>query len=652
MTTLTPAALPHLFEPAQIGPMLVPNRIVMAPMERNYANPDGTVSERTIAHYAARARGGVGWLDVESTFVHPGGRGRTHQLGLHLDRCVDGFRALAEVAHANGARIGVELHHAGRNTNSGLTGLQPVAPSPVPCVEAGGEVPRALTEPEIDQIIDAYAQAAGRAAAAGFDAVELHSAHGYLPYAFLSPLTNLRRDAYGGSLENRMRFALRAVAAIRDTVGAGLAVGCRFSAEEHLDGGLTLDDTTRYARALQEAGVDYLSVSTAVYASFVRIIPPMDFAPGWLLESAATIRDAVEIPVIGCSRIVDPRDADRAIGAGKVDLVAFGRALLTDPELPNKARAGRFSEIVTCIGCNQGCEARISRQLDVTCLVNPQVGRELVLTSTAATHAKRVVVIGGGPAGMETATTCAARGHQVTLYEREERLGGLIALAARLPDRDGWRTYLEEAERRLRDSGVAVRLGEEVGDAELAHAGADAIVLAAGSEFERPDELPASSSLLTVAELLATDTPPGDHVVIVGGGAMGLGAAAWCVAAGADVTVVAAEPEIGDPAGQGGLVARLVGSGRVVLRPDRQLAAINGATVEIVRAGAIGPLFVEALERVSTVVLAAARRPRAQLAWNARHSRLAAEVYAVGDCVHPRSALEAIYDGAVAGRRI
>ena len=177
-------------------------------------------------------------------------------------------------------RIGVELHHAGRNTNSGLTGEQPVAPSPVACAEAGGELPRELTAAEIDAILDAYGAAAARAAAAGLDALELHSAHGYLPYAFLSPLTNHRRDEYGGSLENRSRFALRAIAAIRAAVGPDVAVGCRFSAAEHLDGGLTLEDTRRYAQALAGAGVDYLSVSTGVYASFVRIIPPMDFAAG------------------------------------------------------------------------------------------------------------------------------------------------------------------------------------------------------------------------------------------------------------------------------------------------------------------------------------------------------------------------------------
>ena len=357
--TCAQARLKALFQPLQIGPMRVANRIVMAPMERNFANPDGSVSERTIAHYRARAEGGVGWIDVESTFVHPAGRGRTHQLGIHHDGAIEGFRALAGAVHDAGAKIGIELHHAGRNTSSLITGTQPVAPSPVPCVEAGGEIPHELSGDEIDQVVQCYADAARRAAEAGFDAVELHSAHGYLPLAFLSPLTNQRSDDYGGTPERRAFFAQRVVGAMRSVVPAGVAVGCRFSAQEHLAGGLQLDDTIEYARALERAGVDYLSVSTGVYASFVRIIPPMDFAPGWLLSTAAAVKRAVSVPVIGVSRVVDPLMADAAVSRGDVDLVALGRALLTDPEWPNKARDGRLDEIVWCIGCNQGCEARI-----------------------------------------------------------------------------------------------------------------------------------------------------------------------------------------------------------------------------------------------------------------------------------------------------
>jgi 2,4-dienoyl-CoA reductase-like NADH-dependent reductase (Old Yellow Enzyme family)/thioredoxin reductase len=644
----------HLFAPLDVGPMTVANRIVMAPMERNYANPDGTVSERTIAHYRLRAAGGVGWVDVESTFVDPAGRGRTHQLGLHDERCVDGMRALADAVHAGGARIGIELHHAGRNTCAAISGYEPVAPSPVPCAEAGGDVPQELTVPEIDAIIERYAAAAVRAAAAGFDAVELHSAHGYLPLAFLSPLTNLRTDEYGGSLENRMRFAVRVIEAMRAAVGPGLAVGCRFSADELLPGGLTLDETTRYAQALEAAGVDYLSVSAGVYASFVNIIPPMDYAPGWLLPTAAAIKRAVTVPVIGASRITDPETAERAIADGEVDLVAFGRALLTDPELPRKARQGRPGEIVSCIGCNQGCEARISRQRDVTCLVNPEVGREGAFALTRTRAPKRVVVIGGGPAGMEAARVCAQRGHTVTLHDRGPRLGGMINLAEALPERGGWRTFVEQAQRRVYDSGVDVRLNSEVDATSLTWSGADAIVLATGARFTRPDRGYNRASVLTLtpSELLASTPARSGRVVVSGAGAIGLGVAAWLVDRGVDVTVTSGEVEIGDPEGQGGLVARLVATGHVSLEGDTEVGEVGDGQVTLVRSGAIGPLFERVVTGVSAVVHAAGREPRRELSVHVHNVLAGTPVHLIGDCRAPRSALEAVYEGATVARRI
>jgi 2,4-dienoyl-CoA reductase-like NADH-dependent reductase (Old Yellow Enzyme family) len=643
--------LSHLFAPLQVGPMTAANRLVMAPMERNYANPDGTVSERTLAHYGACAQGGVGWIDVESTFVDPLGRGRTHQLGLYSDRCLEGFRQLADAVHAGGAKVGIELHHAGRNTSRVISGSQPVAPSPVPCAEAGGDTPRALTRDEIDQIVERYALAAARAASAGFDAVELHSAHGYLPLAFLSPLTNLRTDEYGGPLEQRARFALQVIGAMRSAVGEGIAVGCRFSAEEFLPNGLTLADTIQYARWLERAGVDYLSVTGGVYASFVRIIPPMDFAPGWLLPTAAAIKSAVDVPVIGVSRIVDPRLADAAIAGGQVDLVALGRALLTDPELPRKAREGRLGEIVSCIGCNQGCEARISHQRDVTCLVNPGVGRELELGPVhAATASKRVVVVGGGPAGIEAARTCAERGHDVLLYERSERLGGMVNVAAQLPDRDGWRTFIEQAERRLRSSGVEVRLGRGADEAELTAAGADVIVLATGSRFTLPAELSGDGSVavLTPIQAVGNSASPIGRAVVAGAEAIGLGVAAWLASRGVEVTVVSDQPAIGDPEGQGALVPRRVESGRVRLLSDREVAGIGDGAVSLRLSGAIGPLFSERIPEVSMLIWTSSRQPQRELVpFGERRP-----VYEIGDRLTPRSALEAVYEGAVVGRSI
>lgn len=630
----------RLAAPLDIGPMRIKNRIMMAPMERNYGRRDGSPSPRTIAHYARIARGGVGWIDVESTFVDPVGRGRTHQLGLHADASIPGFRALAEAAHEHDVRIGVELHHAGRNTSPAIAGATPVAPSPVECPEAGSGVPHELTRAEIAAIVRRYAEAAARAVEAGLDAVELHSAHGYLPLAFLSPLTNLRTDDYGGSLENRMRFALEAIRAIRAAVPERIAVGCRFSADELLPGGLTVDDTSRYAAALEAAGLDYVSVSAGVYASFKWIIPPMDTPAGWLMPVAAAIKESVGIPVVGVSRFTSPADAEAALGREYVDVVAFGRAFLTDPAWPDKALSGRVDEQISCIGCNQGCVARIANQLDVTCLVNPACGRELELVAEPAAEPRAVLVIGGGPAGMEAARVAAERGHRVVLVERNAALGGQLRAAAELPHRDGWNVFLREGAARLERAGVECRLGVEAGEATLAELEPDAVVVAIGSA-------PASGPhRLDPAALVARGANGIHRAVVLGSGPVALGMAEWLAGAGADVVLVSSRPEL-DEEGQTGLIDRVLATGRVAIRLDRELRSTDGASVTFVRTGAIGPLFEETLDEIDALVETERRTPVRLPAWLA--STPPERIRVVGDCLEPRSALEAIHEGALAG---
>jgi len=645
--------LEHLLSPIDVGGMRVRNRIFMAPMERNFANADGTVSERTLAHYEACARGGVGWIDVESTFVEQRGRGRTHQLGIHCDSCVPGLKELVDRVHANGPRIGIELHHAGRQTESGLTGLQPIAPSPVPCPEVANEMPHELAPREIDEVVATYGDAARRASEAGFDAIELHSAHGYLPLAFLSPLTNHRTDDYGGSLENRARFSVRVLESMREAARPGMVVGVRFSSSEFLEGGLGVEDMTLYAQILEAAGAQYLSLSAGQYASFQVIIPPMDTPTGFLFPLVDRIKDGVSIPIVAVSRFADPRDADRAIADGHVDVAGFGRAFLTDPEWPRKVDDGRLEEVIHCIGCNQGCTARIALQRDVTCLVNPVCGRELELAVEPATRRKRVLIVGGGPAGLEAAHVAAERGHEVVLCERGSQLGGLTRLAGLLPHRDGWPVFVDDALRRIERSGVEVRLEIEVDEELIRELAPDAVVFATGSRYAPASVRGARDGLVTdPVALLQADRVPDGRAVVIGGTALALGVAEWLADRGSEVTVVAAGENLGDGLAQPNQLPRVLENPRIAVETGRSVLRAAKDSIFIGLADAIGPLFERELADVSVVVDAERRRSESGLAWLARTRRLAPEIHEIGDCEAPRSALEAVYEGAVAGRML
>jgi NADPH-dependent 2,4-dienoyl-CoA reductase/sulfur reductase-like enzyme len=430
-----------------------------------------------------------------------------------------------------------------------------------------------------------------------------------------------------------------------------MTIGCRYTADEFQPGGIALEDAVRYSQALEAAGVQYLSISAGVYASWYNTIPGMDYEPGWLLSHAAAIKDAVSIPVIGVSRFTDPRDADRAIGEGKADLIAFGRQFLADPEFPRKAEEGRLDEIVSCIGVNSGCITRMAAQRDVTCVVNPSTGREREFEIEPAAVRKKVVVVGGGPAGMEAARVAAERGHDVSLFEREQELGGLARLAGRVPHRSGWAKLVTEGARRLERAGVDIHLGHEVTPDDLRSAGADAIIVATGSEFVRPLIPGANGQILDAASLLGGTDAGADHVAVAGGGAIGLGVAEWLAERGKRVSVVVPTEEVEDPDGQTGLVDRLVKAG-VDFRLDRQVHGLRPGAVVVARSGAIGSLDEEELTGVGAVVLAGDRRPLSGLAWFAREEALAGEVYTIGDCDRPRNALEAIAEGATVGRTV
>ncbi len=347
-------AFEHLFTPLDLGPFTIRNRIVMPALGTNFATRDGEVTPRLIDHYGARAQGGAGMIIVEGSAAHYSGRGFQFMLSIDRDDLVPGLTQLAEAIHLGGAHALIQLHHGGRNTNSRISGVQPIAPSAARS-PVGGETPRAMTGAEIQDMVEHFADAAMRAKKAGFDGVEIHGAHEYLVSQFMSPYSNFRHDRYGGSAKKRIRFALEIVRRVREEVGPNFLISFRISGDEYVPKGMKVKDSIFAARELVNAGVDVIGVSGGVYETPHLIISPMPLGPGVHIPSAEVIKREVSVPVIGVGRINTPEFAEKVLAEGKADLVAMGRAFVADSEWPVKAREERSNEIRRCIGCNQGC---------------------------------------------------------------------------------------------------------------------------------------------------------------------------------------------------------------------------------------------------------------------------------------------------------
>ena len=423
-----------VFSPIKIKNLLLKNRIVFPPMATWYATSFGEVTPRLISYHRERAAGGVGLNFVEFTVIDPHGKLDPHMLGAYDDAQVPGLKALAQAVHDAGGKIALQISHAGRRARSSNNGgHRPWAPSPV--AELGGEIPSEMNQTQIEFIQECFQKAALRAKRAGFDAVEVHCAHGYMIHQFLSPLSNRRTDRYGGNLENRSRFALETVACVRQAVGDEFPLFCRVSGDEFIDGGSSLEEAKVFAKSLERAGADCIDVSAGVYETAERTVPPMAMDRGCNIGLAREIKPHVNVPVIGVGRIKTLEEAEAILQDGAADLVAMGRALIADPELLQKAREG--GNIRPCIACNQGCIERLYHGLPITCLVNARTGREYQIPSLSRTPTvKKIAVIGGGPGGLEFSRVAAERGHKVTLFEKEVQLGGRLRIAS-IPPKKG-----------------------------------------------------------------------------------------------------------------------------------------------------------------------------------------------------------------------
>jgi len=629
----------RLCQPFRIGQMDLRNRVVLPPMVTLYGSDMGYVTERTRSYYEARARGGAALIIVEGTYVHKGGHTRPNQLAICSDSYVAGMSKLVEVIHKHGAKAALQLDHGGRMAKSKLSGMQPVAPSPLAI--PGGEIPRELSTNDIELLVGFFSAAALRAKKAGFDGIEIQAAHGYLIDQFLSPYSNKRRDVYGGDVRNRARFLIEVIRATKEVLGKDYPVWCRIDGREYgVQPGITLCDAQETAQMAQQAGCDAIHVSAAgPEAPTVRTTPI--FSSAVIEELCEGIKQSVTVPVIAVGRIT-PDAGEKMLEEEKTDLIAIGKGMLADPELPNKALSDRLDDINPCIVCMRCLNDVLNDQVEgIRCSVNASLGREAEYTIRRAKNRKKVLVAGGGPAGMETARIAALRGHSVILCEKETKLGGQLNLADVAPYKDRVGILNQYLQTQLSKLGVELRLGEEVTLSSVELIKPDAVVVATGVADFTPD-IPGlhTSRAVHAGDVLAGKAQVGPKVVVIGGEVVGCETAEFLADRGKKVVVTRRGTEMAmgiGPVLREFLLDRLKAKGVTLL---------TGVTYVEVSSSEVTLTTREGQTRVieaDTIVLAAGAEPNRTL-YDQLKGRVA-ETYLVGDCIEPRSIRDAITDG-------
>ncbi|HLA81523.1 MAG TPA: FAD-dependent oxidoreductase, partial [Thermoleophilia bacterium] len=626
------------------------NRVEAAPTLPCLANVDGSVTTELVDYYKAKARGGAGIVTVgESAIDSDYGITHAGQLFLDHDNKIPGLSRLADAIHRYGALASIELCHGGGQTLPGLIGgRDPIAPSVMTSKLheslAGSHIDiHVMDRALIDQVVENYAEAALRAKKAGFDMVLLHGGHGWLLAQFTSPRTNKRTDEYGGSLENRARFPVRVLTRIRDLCGPDFAIEYRFSADELIPDGLSQDEGLRFAQHI-EPWVDcfHASCGTMSEMGLIPYVHPAYFLPqGKNVHYAAALKKVVEKPVTAVGAIVDFALATKIVSDGLADMVAMARPLIADPCLPEKSIQGCEDEVVPCIRCNE-CLSRVARFIPVRCATNPRSGIETELSTVRpATAAWKVVVVGGGPAGMQAAATAAERGHHVVLFEKAARLGGNLYFASRPDFKDEMKRFQDYLLRRVTTLRIDIRLGVAADRWLVEREGADVVVVAAGAEPARPD-IPGigGSSVAWAGDVFADLVEVGERVVIAGGGGIGCECALHLARRGREVVVA----EMLDEAAldfnfiNRGLLLDLLAQAGVEIRTGARVIAVSdeGITVDEVTGG-------RTEIAADTVVLALGMTPRSATVDALKGC--APRVIAVGDCVKPRLLIDAIREG-------
>lgn len=542
-----------LFSPIQIRGLELRNRVMFPAMGTKMATEDRFVTQQVIDYHVARVEGGCGLNFTEVCSVHPQASPKKF-LAISEDKYIPGLKQLADAIHEAGGKAGVQLWLGGLAVASDPEQMIMI-PSPVPVPGTEYTIP-GMDFAAIQEAVAAFGEGARRAVEAGFDAIEFHAGHNYTPHSFLSPFFNGRTDEYGGCLENRARFLLECIEAIRRNIPAEMPLFMRMDAhDDYLEGGLTIEEVIRFCKMAGKAGVDVLDVSRGNFSSSAIIyeVPPIDLPRGFNVENAARIRKETGMVTVAVGRINDPAQAEEILAGGKADMVVIGRAQLADPEFCNKAQAGEAESIVRCVGCNQGCyDGFVSTEMPyITCLRNPALGREAEYRLTPAPYAKKVLVAGGGIAGLEAAMVLKKRGHHPILCEASPQLGGQFALAGEAPRKEEMKEAALAMGQQAFREGIEIRLGTPVTPALIAELQPDEVIIAVGAA---PMELKVPGGQLPIVanshDVLAGKARVSGKVVIIGGGLVGLEVAEYVHGKASEVTVVEMQEQAAKDLGQ------------------------------------------------------------------------------------------------------
>lgn len=645
----------HVFSPITINGMTLPNRVVMMPMGSDFAGHDGELSDEHVKYYELRARGGTGLIIVENVCVkYPEGSNGTTQLRIDKDCYIPRLFNLTEACHKYGAKVGVQINHAGASAMSSRIGMQPVSASNLPS-KPGGEIPRALAKEELVSIAKDYGAAARRAVNAGFDMVEIHAGHSYLISQFLSPTMNDRTDEFGGCAENRARFCRMVIDEVRAAVGPRVPISLRLSVDELVEGGNSVDDCIEYLQYLND-GVDMFDTSAALNPTIQYQIDANYLEDGWRSYMAKAVRDAYHKPTVAIGNIRNPQVADDIIARGDADLIGIGRGLIADPDWCNKARYGNVEDIRKCISCNIGCVGnRIGGNKPLRCTVNPDLINGEAYKKHKVQKPCNVVVVGAGTSGLEAACTAAEVGCTVTLLEKQDHIGGLSVEISGIPAKrrlNDFPAYLKHRAAGL--DNLAIKTGVDVTVDMIKSYDPDLVVNATGSEPLLPpieglhDALASDAPVYSIKDLMS-DIPAfdvdmtGKKVLVVGGGAVGLDVVEFCAPRGAQVSIVEMAPALGrglDASTTASMNECMVKYG-VAQYVNTSLRKVNSASAVVLRDG------VEEELPFDLCFVCLGMKPHAPL-WDAIVEGFDgedAEVINIGDSVRARRIIEGTDEG-------